>query len=623
MTIINVTKTLGFPGSLGGGKLALVKEDGHLNLEFKGSQDSKSVRARRTIRLKGETTLPRSYPEHSFTYQYLVDNYDSFTAYDGSCSAGSISVTGEGVMLTTPVSGEKLYITVNGELSVVNLRSAVVKKPIITYPIEGGSNIPLAFNVEVPSYEPEVPTEPFERVEWMVATDVNFTQVVRSYSETSPTPLLSLPVVGLSSNTPYYLRVRFKGSLSGFSEWSTVVNFTTVLSEVSNIEQAKLTASDGALGDNFGCLVALSSDGNTLITGSVIDDNDYTDSGSAYIYVRSGSLWSQQAKLLPSDQGQGDLFGSCVAVSGDGNTVAISSHFDDDKGSESGSVYIFKRTGSSWAQEAKIVPVDGASNDRFGFYVSLSRDGNTVAAAAFLDDDAGVDSGSVYVFVRSGSTWSQQAKLIGSDIGAGEYFGHRVALSGDGMTLAVASVYESTNGDQSGAAYIYTRTGTVWTQQAKLTPSDPAVGDLFGRGLALSGDGNTLIAGASPKGVGGCAYVFVRVGSNWSQQTKLAPVGVIAGESVGFAVSISYDGKIAAVGARFNRIKGSGAGAVYVYTRSGAVWSLKNTLTASDGAPNDNFGYTVSLNETGNTLAVGSPYDDDKGTDSGSAYVFI
>ena len=219
---------------------------------------------------------------------------------------------------------------------------------------------------------------------------------------------------------------------------------------VTPVEVAKLVAADGATNDFFGFSVALS--GNTAVIGALRDDNDVNgvDSGSAYMFTRSGITWRQQAKLTAADGAANDTFGGNVAISGD--TAVIGAARDDDTGDNSGAAYVFIRSGTTWSQQAKLTAADGAANDRFGTRVALS--GNTTVIGAILDDDKGNDSGTAYVFARSGTAWSQQAKLTATDGAADDVFGWSVALSGDTVVIgAPTSIFVLPGG--TGSAYVF------------------------------------------------------------------------------------------------------------------------------------------------------------------------
>jgi hypothetical protein len=374
----------------------------------------------------------------------------------------------------------------------------------------------------------------------------------------------------------------------------------------------KVTAADGAAGDSFG--VSVSVDGDTALIGAYADDDKGTDSGSAYVFTRSGGTWSQQAKLTAADGAATDYFGLSVAL--DGDTALIGAQHDDDKGGNSGSAYVFTRSGGTWSQQAKLTAADGATSDMFGSRVAL--DGNTALIGSYSDDDKGAESGSAYVFTRSGGTWSQQAKFTASDGAASDWFGYSVSLDGD--AALIGSRNDDDKGVDSGSAYVFTRSGGTWSQQAKLTAADGAAGDYFS--FVLSLDGDTVLVGAlqdDDKGSdSGSAYVFTRSGGTWSQQAKLTASDGAAGDVFGYSVSL--DGNTALIGAYQDDDKGNDSGSAYVFTRSGGTWGQQAKLTAADGAANDFFGISVSLD--GGTALIGAYQDDDKGTGSGSVYFF-
>ena len=388
--------------------------------------------------------------------------------------------------------------------------------------------------------------------------------------------------------------------------------------DASYVEQ-KVTASDGAVGDLFGISVALS--GDTALVGVMSDDvGANADQGSAYVFTRSGSICSQQQKLTASDGVAGDQFGYSVALAGD--TALVGSYGDDVGGNaDQGSAYVFTRSGTAWSQQTKLTASDGAANDGFGLSVALS--GDTALMGAYGDDVGGnADQGSAYVFTRTGTTWSQQAKLTAPDGAAGDTFGTSAALSDD--TALVGANHAAVGGNSNqGSAYVFTRSGTTWNQQTKLTASDGSAYDNFGFSVALSV--NTALVGAQDDTVGanneqGSAYVFTRSGTTWSQQTKLTAAD--GSEYNDFGSSVALSGETAFVGVLKDPVGGNAyQGSAYVFTRSGVTWSLQAKLTASDGAAGDLFGRSVAL--SGDTALVGA-YRNDVGSndDQGSAYFY-
>jgi hypothetical protein len=405
----------------------------------------------------------------------------------------------------------------------------------------------------------------------------------------------------------------------------------------------------------------------------------------------------------------GTLEGHGVALSGDGSTLAVAAPYEssgakgvhgnqnDNSVFSAGAVYVFTRVNNAWSQQAYIKASNPGQGYRFGNVVSLSQDGNTLAVSAHFEASAakGINgnqndksipqAGAVYVFTRSGGTWSQQAYIkasntgeagAGNQLGDGDQFGFSIGLSADGNTLAVGAIGEDggakgINGDQndnsqpgSGAVYVYTRTGTAWSQQAYVKASNTDANDLFGYSVGLSADGNTLAAsaydedssareinGVQDKGRrgSGAIYVFTRAGDKWAQTAYLKASNAEAGDSLGYAIAISQDGNTIAGGAgdedcmigginppgcdNDNKTDTS-SGAAYVFVRSGSTWTQQAFIKASHPGKEDWFASRLTLSGDGNTLAVGAQLEnggskgvngnelDQSAEDSGALYLF-
>jgi len=375
-------------------------------------------------------------------------------------------------------------------------------------------------------------------------------------------------------------------------------------------EQQRLLAGDGASDDRFGWAVSIS--GDTLVVGAPDSDvAGQSDAGSAYVFVRSGTTWTQQQKLVPSDGAGLDRFGWKVAVAG--NTIAVGSPGHDALGQDdAGAAYVFVRSGTAWSEQQQIVASDASIADVFGYSVALGPD-ILVAGARNADTPVSSKAGAAYVFVRSGTTWTEQQKLFASDGFFGDSFGDAVSLSGD--TAAVGAPFDDTPGGQAaGSAYVFVRSGTVWTEQQKLVASDGGLLDTFGWSVSVSGD--TLVAGA-PFDDFGSAYLFVRSGATWTEQQKVVP-GAPNGIDF-FGLSVSLSGDTAMVGAAAG---GSDVGAAYAFVRSGGTWTEQQKILAPDEPGFDRFGHSVSA--SGDTVVVGAPFDNTTlGADAGSAYVFV
>jgi len=380
----------------------------------------------------------------------------------------------------------------------------------------------------------------------------------------------------------------------------------------------KLTASDGAVGDFFGWSVSISDDGLTAIVGALYDDDNGSNSGSAYVYKYINASWSQTQKLTASDGVAGDFFGRSVSISGDGLTAIVGANGDDDRGSNSGSAYVYKYINASWSQTQKLTASDGVASDFFGRSVSISGDGLTAIVGADGDDDRGTNSGSAYIYKYINASWSQTQKLTASDGAASDGFGYSVSISGDGLTAIVGAYRDNSS---TGAAYIYKYINNAWTQQ-KITASDRAVGDVFGWSVAISDDGLTAIVGAYRDILSsGSAYIYKYNNGAWSQTQKLTASGGAANDYFGYSVSISGNGLTVIVGAYEDDDKGTNSGSAYIYKYINASWSQTQKLTASDGAADDRFGYSVSISGNGLTAIVGANGNDDNGSSSGSAYI--
>jgi len=366
-------------------------------------------------------------------------------------------------------------------------------------------------------------------------------------------------------------------------------------------QQQKLTGST-TTGDSYGYNVHI--DGDTAIVGARFEN---TAQGAAYIYTRSGTTWSQQQKLTASDAQNSDRFGCDVEI--DGDTVVIGSMLDD---TQRGAAYVFTRSGTTWSQQQKLVASTRTDYDQFGEAVAIN--GDTIVVGALFEDSGGSNSGTAYVFTRSGTTWSQQQKLVASDAAANDQFGSNVAIAGD--TIVVGALYEDAGGSNAGAAYVFTRSGTTWSQQQKLVASDAAADDRFGSSSSI--DGDTIVVGAvNENSQAGSAYVFTRSGTTWSQQQKI--VASDAGAHDWFGIDVDIEENTVVVGA-YGDDSGTtqnGEGAAYIFSRSGTTWTQDKKIVSSTRSTNAYFGYHVALQD--NSIIVGAWGENSQ---TGAAYVF-
>jgi hypothetical protein len=479
-------------------------------------------------------------------------------------------------------------------------------------------------------------------------------------------------------------------------------------STASQLRQtAYIKASNPHAGDHFGNggtllgdSVALSGDGNTMAVGAPNESSgakgingDQNDSsvysaGAVYVFTRRNntSPWTQQAYIKASNPQVGAEFGHVVTLSADGNTMAVSAYFEasnakgtngnqaDESIPQAGAVYVFTRRGTSWGQQAYVkasntgeAGTEGnfGDGDQFGFSLSLSDDGNTMAVGANAEDSNAMgingnqadnsmqSSGAAYVFARTGTTWTQQAYVKAANTAANVQFGYALALSADGNTLAASSFDEGGGSRQingaydrtrngTGAVYIFVRAGGVWTQQAYLKASNGENGDSMGVSVSISDDGNTVATGSLDEdcmatGVNpsqpcdndvkddtsaGAAYVFVRSGAMWTQQAFIKASNTGKEDWFASRLQISGDGNTMAASAQLEDSAAQGingkqdddsaqeAGAVYLFSRTGTTWAQKAYVKSSNNEAFDEFSSSVALSRDGRTMAVGARGED-------------
>lgn len=460
-------------------------------------------------------------------------------------------------------------------------------------------------------------------------------------------------------------------------------------------QEAFVKAPNAQSADFFGRAIAIS--GDTLVVGADWEDSNDTsitngttasadnsaaNSGAVYVFRRSGSTWVQEAFIKAPNTDSNDFFGSAVAISGD--TLVVGAYAEDSNQStitngttassdnsfsDPGAAYIFRRTGTTWAQEAFLKAANIDQIDRYG--ISVAIDGDTVVVGATEEDsnqttitngstasanDSLLESGAVYVYRRAGVTWSQEAYLKAPNANANDFFGQRVAISGD--TLVVSAIQEASNqatitngagassdnsAPNAGAVYVFRRSGSTWTNEAYIKPSNMDSNDTFGASIAVSGD--TIAVGAigessnqitvtngstassdNSASNSGAVYIFKRTGVNWDQEAYLKAPNAEAGDSFGFSVGLS--GNSLVVGARSESSNQttithgpsasannsvSSAGAAYVFKRTGANWVAEAYLKAPVvSTANEFYGHSCSLD--GDTVVVGAYNEDSNQT---------
>lgn len=436
-----------------------------------------------------------------------------------------------------------------------------------------------------------------------------------------------LPGAGEASNA-----TGIAGSQADNSANSAGAVYLFSRSSGSWVQQQYIKATNSEANDYFGWSIALSSDGNTLAVGApgessnatAIDgnqgDNSAPQSGAVYLYTRNGSVWTPQSYIKASNSEASDFFGWALALNADGTTLAVGAYGEDSNakginGNQAnnshqlaGAAYVFSRTANIWAQQAylKASNTDSASAnpqfgaDYFGWSLDISNDGNTVAVGAFGEDSSATgvngaqnnndapNSGAVHTFIRSGSSWTPQAYIKASNTNISDKFGMAVKLSGNGTTLAISAPNEDSSatnidgnqGDnstaESGAVYIFSYDSANWQQQSYIKASNTDTADWFGMALAISEDGNTLAVGAPYEASSGS-------GTTANPNDNSAPY----------------------------------SGAIYLYTRSGTLWSHQLYAKAPNAESNDSLGRSLALSADASRIAAGAPYESSSATGVG------
>ncbi len=392
--------------------------------------------------------------------------------------------------------------------------------------------------------------------------------------------------------------------------WSVVVAVPTAFGQCLELE--KCVASDAASGDWFGFSAAI--DGDVMVAGAYGEDDLGSESGAVYVYRFDGSSWQEEEKLTAFDGVAGDHFGFSVAVEGD--VLAVGARRLEVAGqARAGGVYVYRYNGSSWAFEQKLTASNADPNDEFGYAVNLS--GSALIVGAPFADTAASDAGAAYVFRRNIFNWSEEAELNASDGGSTDYFGFSVDVDG---SHAVVGAYldNNDNGTDAGAAYVYEFLNPQWTNEQKLLSSDGASFDYVGVSVSISGD--AILAGAhgdDDMGSGaGAGYVFRQNAGVWAEEGKLIPSSGNQGDQWGRAVAI--DGGVSILGAHLDDLPQANKGSALVYRECNGLWNEDLQVAASDGVGEDRFGYAVAVS---GDRAVGGAWSNGAG-DSGSAYVY-
>jgi hypothetical protein len=498
---------------------------------------------------------------------------------------------------------------------------------------------------------------------------------------------------------PLHSRVTAQYILKSCNSFGCTNSSTLSVSGTMTNSISYMKASNTELNDWFGDVLDLSADGNTLVVGAPREDssaqtingsetdNTAADAGAVYVFTKSNNVWQQEAYIKPDNTGAGDHFGSSISLSGDGKTLVVGAEKEssnatvidgdgtNDLAVNSGAVYVFYKSTTSWVQQAYLKSSNSQANDEFGGFgaIDVSDDGNTIAVGALKDDSGEVgiggtganntaaDAGSAYIFTRSGNSWQQSEYIKASNAGGGDNFG-KLSLSGNGLTLVVSAYKEGSSSTginstqnnsavDAGAVYVFVNDGTSWLQEAYIKASNAEAGDEFGgdESLVISKDGSTIVVAAGGEdsnalGLNGdqtdnsnqsssAVYVFRKQSGAWSQEAYIKSDhnndNYFGGKR---SLAINKTGTSLAIGSIWNSSSNLGvsinadnvgsktqAGAVYFYTKTGASWAKTSFLKAPNTDSSDQFGISVVMDEAGDTLVVGAGQESSNATGVGGS----
>jgi hypothetical protein len=476
---------------------------------------------------------------------------------------------------------------------------------------------------------------------------------------------------------PLHSRVSAQYILKSCNSFGCTSSSTLSVSSTMTNSISYLKSSNTQINDQFGNVLDLSADGNTLAVGAPLEDSSARtingseiddaaiDAGAVYVFKKSNNVWVKDAYIKPDNVDAGDHFGSSISLSSDGKTLVVGAENEGGNSNakpNSGAAYVFYKATSSWAQQAYLKPNYSDVNDHFGGAgaLDISDNGNIVAVGA-IDEDSGQTgtisdgnnsdksgAGAVYIFTRTGINWVQTAYIKASNSGVDDNFG-TLSLSGNGSTLVVGAPGEDGTASNAGAVYVFEYNGTSWSEEAYLKASNAQAEDKFGgeQSLVISQDGLTIavcaegedsnalgLSDVSTEGANNSSlyssavYVFRKESGTWGHEAYIKSDhnnDDLFGSNRGLA--LNKTGTSLAIGTIWNSSSNLGvssnsnnigsltqAGAVYFYTKSGSSWAKTSFLKAPNTGSSDHFGVSVAMDETGATLVIGAALESSNAT---------
>lgn len=565
---------------------------------------------------------------------YKISNFDNFTPYNLAAISGSVSILNDTITYVAPGATGSGGFTINGRSYAVSIVPYAPNVPVLTgYSLYGGTNL-AALQLTGSAYSVNGGSNAQLNTDWQVATDANFNTIVSS-SMADATNKTTWKSGTLNLNTQYYARLRYRDSAGNTSDWSNTLSIVTKSTYAFNVEEAILTASDKTSNAQFGSGVASSADGSRVVVGAWQSiSGGISQAGQAYVFLRTGTTWTQEQILFASDRVANALFGFGMAMNSDATRIVIGAAQATSGGiTTAGQAYVFTRSGTVWTQEAILFASDRASNSNFAWSVSMTNDATRcIIGARNATSNSIANAGQSYIYLRTGTSWAQEQILFASDratYGTTGVFGHCVHINSDATRCIVGAATANSGGlSQAGQAYVFVRSGTVWTQEALFAASDRTASSVYGVSVCLSIDTTRAAVGAYQATSGGFAaagqvYIYLRTGTSWAQEALLYASDRAANGWFGVTLTMNGDGTRLVVGARQAASGGfAQAGQAYDFTRAGTNWVQSSILYASDRGTGFLFSYQLNMVQDGTRL-VSAAFNSTQGGVTGAGSVYI
>lgn len=619
MRAINIQKVNAVPQSLAQNVLYLLKEpEGSLNLILSDETGQKPACAVRKVQISGPRELYQSTEGQSIQGQYTITNFDAFSTYSVTVSAGTVSLVGNIITVNTPTTPGDIYLGVNGELSKIKVLPRSVLAPKMTSPLDGQEGVSTSFTATCTAFQVSSGVDTCTKTQWRISTDPEMIEGVQNFEVAGDAT--SFMVSGLENLTDYIMQIRKVGTTLGASQWSKKIRFKTRAAELDMSESTKLKPLNPSANERFGASTSMDANAEVLVVGTVYGKGKVSGEGCVYIYRYVDFAWVLEKRLYADDGLVNDYYGMSVELSRDGKVLVVGASDHDSNGTKSGAVYIYTYYEGDWVLRSKLTASDGNTYDSFGASVAVNTTGSTVIIGAVGHNNS---QGAVYTYVRVGDSWVFQSKLTASDKANSDEFGASVAINAEGNLAVVGAPGCDGSVQWQGKVYLFKKTVNTWTQIQILEHTDPASEDFLGESVTVSEGGMWIFAKASgyQKGLVNCGGVaiFRQDGDTWRYWGMLTANDASAGQDFGSSIKCDHDGSEVFIGAPGDN---SSKGAFYVFSHTEGVWSQKAKRVVSVRSNGEKVGGSITASRYGHVIAVSAFGNSEDVIEGGALYLF-